>query len=109
MGYVIIFSNKVLGEMIDLQSNRSYQMLNNFNLYYGLNNLIRIKLKDKTSFHFMLFSGMFKRTKQRKLTNIKSDFFKHGKQLNDFLLTICSIPCSQNQYTNTDTQLFIFL
>lgn len=55
----IIFSNKVLGEMIDLQSNRSYQMLNNFNLYYGLNNLIRIKLKDKTSFHFMLFSGMF--------------------------------------------------
>lgn len=60
MGYVIIYSNNELGEMIDLQCNRSYQMINNFNLYYVLNNLIRIKLKDKTTFRFMIFLERFK-------------------------------------------------
>lgn len=60
MGYVIIYSNNELGEMIDLHCNRSYQMINNFNLYYVLNNLIRIKLKDKTTFRFMIFLERFK-------------------------------------------------
>lgn len=60
MGYEIIYSNKEHGEMIDLQCNRSHQMVNNFNLYYVLNNVIRIKLKDKTTFHFLLFLECFK-------------------------------------------------